>query len=328
MSFEFVDFNENYYKCSKCSTLISKLRMPEHSYLGGDDSDRLYGKEYWTKHVKDDLGLPDIYERSRKDLPRRCTYWLRDIMRYRLPPARTLELGCAHGGLTFLLKMAGYDSYGTEMSPWLCEFAQATFDIPMMCGRIQDILPDSESFDIIILMDVLEHMPDPVDGLAWINRSLKDDGFVVIQTPCWRETQNSFEQMQADNSRFLELLTPEEHLYLFNELALKQILERTGFKFQRIEKPIFEYDTFVFASRKPMKPIGKQQLHAKLIGSPSGRAMLALIDAHETLFDCERKLAASRNEAESYRASYSWKIAAPLRWARRLILKARNFATR
>ena len=175
-------FSEHYNKCEECNTLLVKQRMPDDFYRVSDDAASFYGKDYWLKHVKEDYGFPDVFERSRNDLPERCTYWIRDILKYKLPPAKTLELGCAHGGLVYLMKLAGFDAAGTEMSNWICEYASKTFNIPMLCGRIEDLNIPPKSLDIVILMDVLEHMTDPVGGLKLIANILKDDGIVVIQT--------------------------------------------------------------------------------------------------------------------------------------------------
>ena len=45
-------------------------------------------------------------------------------MKYRLPPANVLEVGCAHGSFVALMRLAGYEASGVEMSPWVVEFGQ------------------------------------------------------------------------------------------------------------------------------------------------------------------------------------------------------------
>ena len=161
----FDTFSEHYRMCRSCGTLVATRKYGDSEYEPGDGEQSFYGKTYWTEHVKNDYGLPDIFERSRADLIERSLYWLKTIFKYKLPPAKTLELGCAHGGLVFLMKLSGFDAQGAEMSPWICDFAADIFDIPVQCGRIEDLSIESKSLDIVVLMDVLEHMTDPMNGI-------------------------------------------------------------------------------------------------------------------------------------------------------------------
>jgi hypothetical protein len=82
-----------------------------------DDAHDFYGKNYWFTHQEGDLGLPNIITRARIDLPERCLYWLRTLLKYKLPPAKVLELGSAHGGFVALLQWAGFEAMGSEVSP-------------------------------------------------------------------------------------------------------------------------------------------------------------------------------------------------------------------
>ena len=52
-------------------------------------------EQYWLDHQKDDLGYPDIHTRARNDLTERNLHWLKALLKYRLPPAQVIELGCA-----------------------------------------------------------------------------------------------------------------------------------------------------------------------------------------------------------------------------------------
>lgn len=329
---ELQSFSPHYHRCTSCNTLVSGYRKDKAHYKGADDPDSLYGKEYWTKHVKD-LGFPDIYERARMDLTERDVFWLRNILSYKLPPAKSLELGCAHGGSVFLMHLAGYEAAGAEMSQWLCEFAANTFDVPMFCGDIDDIDIPPASLDIVVLMDVIEHFPDPVEGMKRLAGVLKPDGVMVIQTPCLRNVGKTFEQMSADNEMFLHHLKEEEHLYLFNEQSLRDLLALVGMTYTASEEPIFSYDMFVFASRQPLAKIDSSVVEQHLMQQPTGRVVLALVDFYRKLEMAESKqsridtldnevallkqqLAETRlaaAAAQDVLDSLTWKLLAPVR---------------
>lgn len=308
-------FSEHYFQCPSCHTLISDQIQPAEFYKGADQGDSLYGRDYWLKHVKE-LGYPDIYERSRNDLIERSLYWLRDILKYRLPPGKTLELGCCHGGSVHLMRLAGFDASGAEMSPWLCQFGRDTFKVPMHCGPIEDLEVELGSLDLIAMMDVLEHMPDPVGSMKQIASLLKDDGMVVIQTPCCRGYQRSLEEMQADNERFLQHMKENEHLYLFNEDSAARLLDETGFPYCVFEKPIFDYDMFVFAGKQELLAVSEEKIATKLTESPEGRTVLALIDLYNNTIEAaaNQKTATSlQKKVQEIEHSLSWRITKPLR---------------
>ena len=103
-------------------------------------------------------------------------HWLQTLVKFKRPPAETIELGCAHGGFVALMQWAGFTARGLELSPWIVKFAEQTFGIPMLLGPIEDQPIEPASLDVIALMDVLEHLPDPVGTMAHCLRLLKPDG--------------------------------------------------------------------------------------------------------------------------------------------------------
>jgi len=311
-------FSEHYLQCTACHTLISDQIKPAEFYKGADDGDALYGKDYWLRHVKE-LGYPDIYERARNDLVERNLYWLRDILKYRLPPGKTLELGCCHGGSVHLMRLAGFDAAGGEMSPWLCQFARDTFNVPMLCGPIEDLDIEPESLDMIVMMDVLEHMPDPIGSIKRIARLLKNDGLTVIQTPCIRRYRRSYQEMQAEKEMFLEHMKEKEHLYLYNEKSVAKLLAENGFPKIAFEKPIFAYDMFIFAGKLELSLNNDQEIAAKLSETPEGRTALALLDMYELMDktkaeDQNHRIKILQKEIKLLRNSLSWRITKPLRF--------------
>jgi hypothetical protein len=60
------------------------------------DESNFYGRRYYESHVIQDYGLPSLGERARNDLNERCMHWMRTVLKYRLPPAPSLEVGSAH----------------------------------------------------------------------------------------------------------------------------------------------------------------------------------------------------------------------------------------
>ncbi|MDP2109760.1 MAG: methyltransferase domain-containing protein [Thiobacillus sp.] len=271
---------------------------PEQLRVGNDETD-FYGKQYWLNHQSSDLGFPDIYKRARNDLTERNLHWLKTLLKYRLPSAKVLELGCSHGSFVALMRQAGYDAAGVEMSPWVVEFGQKIFGVPISVGPIEnlDIVPGS--LDVIALMDVLEHLPDPVATMAHCLQLLKPDGILLIQTPQFKEEMD-YTALVETKGAFLEQLKADEHLYLFSDRSVTRLFQQLGAEYIEFVPAIFGiYDMFFAVSRAQLQVNIPEQVDSALLSTSNGRLALALLDLRERELDLMRKL----QESESDRAA-------------------------
>ena len=65
--------------------------------------------------------------------------------------------------------------------------------MPILIGPIESIDIADSSFSVIALMDVLEHLPDPVATMRRCLKLLKPEGMLLIQTPQFIEGTESYE---------------------------------------------------------------------------------------------------------------------------------------
>ncbi|MCM2400148.1 class I SAM-dependent methyltransferase [Rhizobium sp. S153] len=271
------EFSAEYVRCAICGTLISCVGLSDDELKVADDDSDFYGKKYWLEHQNQDLGFPSIFQRAKLDLTDRNLHWLKTLLRYKAPPSKVLELGCSHGSFVALLRQAGYDASGMEMSPWVVEFAQETFDIPMLVGPVENIELEAGTFDVVALMDVLEHLPDPVGTMSHAIRLLKPDGILLIQTPQAKD-EMVYSALVETKAPFLEQFKSDEHLYLFTQSSATALFERLGASFVQFEPPIFhQYDMFFVVSRQPIQMIPEADAE-KSIETPKGRFVQALLD--------------------------------------------------
>lgn len=283
-------FGPEYSVCRACGTLVSRNSLSDEQLEVNNDDADFYGKQYWLSHQKEDLGFPDIRTRARNDLTERNLHWLKALLKYRLPPAQVLELGCAHGSFVALMRQAGYTACGVELSPWVVDFGQKTFGVPIEVGPIERLDLETGSLDAIALMDVLEHLPDPTATMRHCLRLLKPDGLLLIQTPQFKEGMRHEELVQSKGA-FLDQLKADEHLYLFSERSAIELLNRLGAEHIRFEPAIFgKYDMFFAASRSPLRVRTPEEIESALLASPNGRLPLALLDLRERELDLTRKL--------------------------------------
>ncbi|MCC6424071.1 MAG: methyltransferase domain-containing protein [Phycisphaerales bacterium] len=290
-------FSDLYRLCARCQTLVTRITPAQDDpHIHNDDQD-FYGREYWFKHQVRDLGFLNINARARVDLPERCVHWMRTLLKYKLPPGRALELGCAHGGFVAMMKRAGFDASGLELSPWVVEFAKKTFDIPMLLGPLEDQKIAHASHDVIALMDVLEHLPNPQQTMGKALELLKEDGILLIQTPCYQEGR-THEQMVREDDLFQEQFKANEHLNLFSQTSARELFHRLGAEHIAFEPPMFGYDMFILVSRQPLKIHDAAQIEQALSNTSDGRLIMALLDGDDRL----RALRNEHHQTEADRA--------------------------
>jgi SAM-dependent methyltransferase len=275
-------FGPEFFRCPNCQTIASSRRGVSAGVTAvGSDESGLYGKDYWFGHQTSDIGLPDIVGRARADLPERCVHWLRTLLSYRPPPARVQELGSAHGGFVALLKAAGYEAAGLELSPFIVDFARETFQVPMRLGTIesQNIAPGS--LEAILMLDDLEHLPDPIATMQHVGGLLAEDGVLIAQTPEYRAGV-TFEDLVAKDDRFLLHMRGKaaEHLLLFSRPSVQRLLRQVGLPHVTFEPAIFaSYDMYFVASKNALVRKEKSEQEAALLATPGGRIVQALLDA-------------------------------------------------
>ena len=225
----------HYRRCLACGSAVLAVQLdPRHFEVGDDDRD-FYGRTYWTEYA-DVRGFPAITERARSDLSERCVFWLERLIEVTHPPGRALEIGCGHGGFVRLLQELGFEVMGTELSPWVVDFAKRTFGVPVLPGRLEE-LALQPGFKCIAAFDVVEHLKDPLDTARRCADLLAPDGVLLLQTPCYRGEGPEWSMFQED-----------EHVHLFTEESVRLLLDRAGFKDMRVERSLFPYDMWVAAT--------------------------------------------------------------------------------
>ncbi len=275
---DFTPFGPAYARCEACGTLAVLGAPLERPVEVKDDEADFYGKRYWLEHQRETLASTDIFGRSRVDLSERNLHWLSILLKYRLPPATVLELGCGHGSFVALMGQAGFRASGVEMSPWVVEFGRKAFGISVLHGPIENVDVEAGSLDAMVLMDVLEHIPDPVATMSRCVRLLKPAGILLVQMPRVPEGA-SYEDLVARNDPFLQMLQPDEHLFLFSERSAGDLMRRVGAPHVVFEPAIFShYDMCFVAGGTPFESNGTDGIESALLATPGGRMSLAMLD--------------------------------------------------
>lgn len=127
-------------------------------------------------------------------------------------------MGSGGGEFLYLLKKLGYDAFGIEPNEGYAEYAKREYQLNIKTGFLQNTQFEENSFDMVTLWHVLEHMDNPADILKKIHSFLATDGLLVIEVP------NVESSCQSPKNTF-----HTAHLYNFNQSTLSRMAERAGF---------------------------------------------------------------------------------------------------
>jgi SAM-dependent methyltransferase len=97
-----------------------------------------------------------------------------------------LEAGCSTGYITKFLFERGCNVVGIEIDPDAAEVAECWAE-RVVVGDLDDAetwnYVKDESFDVVVLCDVLEHLRDPLESMRQAVRKLKPSGYMVASLP-------------------------------------------------------------------------------------------------------------------------------------------------
>lgn len=96
---------------------------------------------------------------------------------------KILDIGCGDGHFLYLCSKKGFDCSGVDHSKALTSFASQKTGAEIIQGLYDlEMFPENH-FDIITLIQVLEHIPEPAKALEIAKYHLKSDGLLVIEVP-------------------------------------------------------------------------------------------------------------------------------------------------
>jgi SAM-dependent methyltransferase len=148
----------------------------------------------------------------------------------RLTPAgRLLEVGCASGWLLKHAAARGWRVQGVEPAPAAAAFARS-LGLDVFNGDLLEARLPAESFDLVYLGDVLEHVPDCRATLSEVARVLIPGGYVYLRGPI---TTNSLARglalaLYRSVGREIVLHEPPYHLWEFTPRSLNRLVQAVG----------------------------------------------------------------------------------------------------
>lgn len=196
----------NIVRCTNCS-FVFVTPLPTQKKL-----DKIY------KNSNYETGF--FYEGLIRSDARRT---LNNLKKLEFKTKNLLDVGCGAGFFLDEARKEGWTTTGLDISTEAVDYAVNNLHLEVKRGNI-NTFSSQKNFDVIILIQVIEHLTKPYPVLKKIHSLLKKNGVVCIATP---NINSWLSQVLKDRFNYL---IPPEHIFYFSPSTLKQLLEKTGFQ--------------------------------------------------------------------------------------------------
>ena len=193
----------------------------DEGYFGGDPPGG--GGHGYDSYESDLRALEPYFERL-----------AREIAGIR-PGGALLEIGCAAGSFLARAREQGFAVSGVEPSPSARRLAEATLGVTVLAPTVEQAEVPPQSFDVVVLLQTIEHLADPKATLSRIRQLLRPGGLLLLTTP-----NRSSWLSRLTGRRWFEY-KPPEHLYYFTGATMRRMLAASGFSQTVVSRDVHRY---------------------------------------------------------------------------------------
>lgn len=156
-----------------------------------------------------------------------------------------LDFGSGTGQFALALQRAGYQTRGYEKSREARQYAEDSYGLQMASdiGELRE-----RSFDLVVMIEVVEHLVDPLSDLVALRKVLRMGGRILITTP-----NRGGIRARLSGAQWIEAQKPF-HLHLFKPPGLARLLRAAGYSNPR---QLLDYPV-------PGVPLGVRAIHRAL----------------------------------------------------------------
>lgn len=140
-----------------------------------------------------------------------------------------VEIGSGMGYLLNFFREDGWNAVGVDPNAGLCMYARKQLGLTVIAGTLHEANFKSEYADVVAMMHVIEHVPDPMSIFREVYRVLKPGGCFVVETP--RYDTLMFKLF----GRRERSLSCDGHIYFFTTNTLARMARNAGFNVIRTD---------------------------------------------------------------------------------------------
>jgi SAM-dependent methyltransferase len=198
----------------------------------------------------------ESYGQQGLTLADRLGVWLSQRAIRRTLPGRNdldvLELGCGYRAAN-LVALEPKLKRGIGVDFQIAPELKAREKLEFYQGTIEKILPklESETFDVVMLISVLEHLTEPQFVLQSAWRLLKPSGLLLVNVPTW--VGKRFLELSAFRMGLSPKVEIDDHKMYYGKRDLWPMLVRSGFKPSQIRMRYHKFGLNLFAVAKKIE---------------------------------------------------------------------------
>jgi 2-polyprenyl-3-methyl-5-hydroxy-6-metoxy-1,4-benzoquinol methylase len=141
-------------------------------------------------------------------------------------PGRVLDIGCFAGFFLEIAKKRSWKVHGIEPSTWATEIAKRK-KITIIADDIENVSLKPNTYDLITMWDVIEHLPNPRKVLQTCHKAMKKNGIIALGTP---NIESLVATLLKKNNPYLIRM----HIMFFSPKTLRRLLEEEGFTILKV----------------------------------------------------------------------------------------------
>lgn len=207
-------------ECLSCGLLYTMPR-PNKDKIGS-----YYKSEEYYSHQENNKGfIPKIYETVKKtNLKYKYQLAIGDLKQGKL-----LDIGCGVGDFLHVAEEQGWSGMGVEPSEEAKTIARKRIKADIITSEELEQIED-ETFDVITMWHVLEHVDDLKWEMLQLQRLVKPKGRIVIAVPNYKSYDGQYyKEMWA-------AYDVPRHLNHFNKTTITKIFKASGFNLKKTDK--------------------------------------------------------------------------------------------
>lgn len=159
--------------------------------------------------------------------------------------ATLLDIGCGAGAFLRIARAAGYRVTGLELNASLAQRARDTSGAEVVVGDAGCTTLAGRRFDVVTVLDLIEHVPDPVGVLRRCADALTPGGHLVVYTPnhssvIARAASGVFRMSGGRVRRPVTEIFDGLHVAFFNRRTLRLAVEKASLAVVRVS--MIKYD--------------------------------------------------------------------------------------
>lgn len=167
---------------------------------------------------------------------------LKNLKKIVEPKGPFLDVGCATGIMMNLAKKEGWDVYGVELSSWAVEEAKRRYGLEIIKGDFLEVDFPENFFQVIALIDIIEHVSKPKETMEKVWRLLRRGGICVVVTP---DVMSLTAKIMGEKWWHFR----PAHIGFFSKESIFHLLHSKGFEIVKVKRYKWRFSLYYISSR-------------------------------------------------------------------------------